>query len=117
MSPFTALASALGIAVAASTITTAAIHGPLRRQLAASCPVDSTASYWMRSAVTLIYLLPMFVVLVFGLPDLRFNDLGLAEIARRALASAAFALAAIVSGMGLRLASLRPASKFDYPVR
>ena len=117
MSPFTALASALGIALTASTLTTIAIHAPLRRQLAAICPVDSTATYWLRSAVTLLYLLPIFVVLVFGLPDLRLNDLGLAEIARRTLASAAFALAMIVSIITLRLASLRPASKFDYPVR
>ena len=117
MSPFVALSMALGIALTASTLTVLAIHAPLRRQLAVLCPVDTTATYWMRSATTLLYLLPLFVVLAFGLPDLRLIDLGVAEIARRAIAAAAFALAAIVTGIGFRLATLRPAGKLDYPAR
>ena len=47
-----------------------AIYHPLRRQLAALCPVDATAVFRMHSVVTLIYLLPLFVVLTFGLPRL-----------------------------------------------
>jgi hypothetical protein len=37
------------------------------------------------------------------------------EIMRRALAAASFALVGLVIATGLRLSSLRPPSKYDYP--
>jgi hypothetical protein len=109
MEQLVALATAITVALGSSTLTVAAIHGPLRRQLVAACPVDSTAAFWMRAAVAVLYLVPLFVVLVFGLPDFTLHAQAAAEVMRRTIAAAAFALAAIVIGIGLRLSSLRSA--------
>jgi hypothetical protein len=108
MDELVALVTAVSVALGSSTLTVVAIHGPLRRQLTALCPVDSTAAFWMRAAVAVLYLLPLFVVLVFGLPDFTLREHAVAEVVRRTIAAAAFALAAIVIGIGLRLSSLRP---------
>ena len=117
MDPLIALITAVGIVLVASTATVLAIYQPLRRQLTAVCPVQSTAEFWMRAAVAVFYLVPLFVVLVFGLPDGSTSLIDPAQLVRRTLAAAAFALASIVITVALRLASTRPASKFDYPVR
>lgn len=105
MTPLSTLVTAIGIALLASTLTVIAILGPLRRQLEALCASGTTATFWTRTAVTVLYLLPLFVVLMFGVPNLTRIDITAAEIARRTIASASFALAVIVIGMALRLAS------------
>jgi hypothetical protein len=111
----------LGIAVAivlvTSTLTVALIHGPLRRQLGTLCPVDTTAAFWMRSAVALIYLLPMFMVMSFGLPQLHAEEYTAAEIVRKTLSKTTMTLAVIIAAIGLRLSIVSPPGKFDYPVR
>jgi type VI protein secretion system component VasK len=120
MSELFALITVVAISVVLSTATVYAIHSPLRALLEAICPLGITAVFWTRAAVTVLYLLPLWVVLVFGLPDLdRIDYLPAGEIARRALAAASFALVAIVIATGLRLASVRTPSRFDYsePVR
>jgi hypothetical protein len=109
MTPVSTLAIAIGIALLASTLAVFAILEPLRRQLEVACPGAASASFWTRTAVMALYLLPLFVVLVFGLPDLSRVDMTPAETARRTIAAAAFALAVIVVGMALRLASRRQA--------
>ena len=109
MTPFSTLVTAVGIALLASSLTVFAILGPLRQQLDASCPSGTTASYWTRTAVMALYLLPLFVVLVFGVPDLSDAHFTPAEIARRTIAAAAFSLAVIVIGMALRLAGKQTA--------
>ncbi len=109
MTPLSTLGLAIGIALIASTLAVIAIREPLRRQLDTLCANGTAATFWTRIAVTVLYLLPLFVVLVFAVPDVSRLDLTFAEIARRAIASAAFALVAIVIGMGLRLARVRPA--------
>ena len=116
MNDTTALGIVTGISLALSSATVFAIHAPLRRLLEAVCPLGFTALFWTRAAVTVIYLLPLWVVLVFGLPSWRVLDVvPVGEIARRGLAAASFALVAIVVATGLRLNSLRPASTSDYP--
>ncbi|HEU5135994.1 MAG TPA: hypothetical protein VFU13_12665 [Steroidobacteraceae bacterium] len=122
MSEFFPLVIALAISLALSSATVFAIYQPLHRLLEAVCPVGTTAEFWTRAAVTVIYLLPLWVVLVFGLPDLqRVDYVSPGEIARRALAAASFALVAIVVATGFRLAGLRTASNYtadyDRPVR
>jgi ABC-type sulfate transport system permease subunit len=116
MSGMTFLLTAIGIVLAFSTVTIVAIHGPLRRQLRALCPVDTTAAFWMRSAVALIYLVPMSVVLGFGLPELTRLEFTAAEALRRTITTTTFTLALIVTGIALRLAMVGRPSKFDdYP--
>jgi hypothetical protein len=63
-----------------------------------------------------IYLMPLWVVLTFGLPDLnRVEFYSMGEVARRGLSATSFALVTIVIATGLRLSSLR--APFDNPVR
>ena len=67
-----------------------------------------TAEFWTRAAVMVIYLLPLWVVLVWGMPNSQ--QLGLVsagELARRALAATSFALVGIVIATGMRLSRLR----------
>jgi len=116
MNPSATLLTAIGISVLLSSATVFALHGPMRRLLEAACPLPTTASFWLRAAVTVLYLLPLCVVLAFGIP--RYSQLGYAppmEVVRASLAAGSFALVGIVVAIGLRLSSLRPQSKFDYP--
>ena len=111
-----ALITVIVISVVLSSGTVFAIYQPLRKLLEAVCPLGFTAEFWTRAAVTVIYLLPLWVVLVFGLPDLKQVDyFSGGEIARRALAAASFALVGIVVATGFRLSSLRAPSNYDYP--
>ena len=108
------VAAAITISLLLSSGTVYAIRKPLHTLLEAICPLGLTAEFWTRAAVAVIYLLPLWVVLVFGLPDLERTDYFTAgEIARRALAAASFALVGIVVAMGLRLAGLRVPANYD----
>jgi predicted lysophospholipase L1 biosynthesis ABC-type transport system permease subunit len=118
MNEITALLTVVAIALLLSTATVAAIQVPLRRLLETLCPAGSTAEFWARAAVTVLYLMPLWVVLVFGLPDLgRLEHVSAGEVMRRALAAASFALVGIVIATGLRLSSLRPHYDSPPPVR
>jgi hypothetical protein len=120
MSESSALFTVVVISIALSSATVFAIYQPLRRLLEAVCPLGFTAEFWTRAAVTVIYLLPLWVVLVFGLPDLeRVDYFSAGEIARRALAAASFALVGIVVATGFRLSTLNAPSNYDSarPVR
>jgi hypothetical protein len=118
MNQTSALFTVIAISVLLSSLTVFAIYQPLHRLLDAVCPLGFTAEFWTRAAVTVIYLLPLWVVLTFGLPDLnRVEFYSAGEVARRGLAATSFALVAIVIATGLRLSSLRAPSSFDNPVR
>jgi hypothetical protein len=116
MNETSALLTVIAISLALSSATVFAIYQPLHRLLEAVCPLGFTAEFWTRAAVTVIYLLPLWVVLVFGLPDLKHLDfVSAGEIARRALAAASFALVGIVVATGARLSALSPPTNYREP--
>ena len=116
MSEISALVTVIAISLVLSSGTVFAIYQPLRRLLEAVCPLGFTAEFWTRAAVTVIYLLPLWVVLVFGLSDLqRLDHVSAGEVARRALAATSFALVGIVIATGFRLSGLRAPVANDYP--
>ncbi len=116
MNAYTALITVIAISLVLSSGTVFAIYKPLRKLLEAVCPLGFTAEFWTRAAVTVIYLLPLWVALVFGLPDLqRLDEVATGEVPRRALAATSFALVGIVIATGLRLSSLRATGSYDYP--
>jgi hypothetical protein len=118
MSDFYPLITATVISFTLSSATVFAIYQPLHKLLEAVCPLGFTADFWTRAAVTVIYLFPLWVVLVFGLPDLqRAEFISAGEIARRALAAASFALVGVVVATGFRLASIPATSNYDPTVR
>ncbi len=109
MNETTAVVTVVAISLALSSITVYAIHAPLRRLLESICPLGTTAGFWTRAAIVICYLFPLWVVLVFGLPNLEYvGRVSGGEIARRALAATSFALVAIVIATGLRLNAARP---------
>jgi len=109
-----ALTTVIVISIALSSGTVFAIYHPLHKLLEAVCPLGFTAEFWTRAAVTVLYLLPLWVVLVFGLPNLeRLDYVSAGEIARRALAAASFALVGIVIATGFRLSTLSPPANYD----
>jgi hypothetical protein len=116
MSEFSALTTVIAISVVLSSGTVFAIYRPLHQLLDAVCPLGFTAEFWTRAAVTVTYLLPLWVVLVWGMPNSAQLELVSAgEIARRALAATSFALVGIVIATGLRLSSLRAPASYDSP--
>ena len=116
MSELSALTTVIVISLVLSSGTVVAIYRPLHQLLEAVCPLGFTAEFWTRAAVTVIYLLPLWVVLVWGMPSSPMLDVVSAgEIARRALAATSFALVGIVIATGLRLSSLRVPSGYDNP--
>ena len=116
MNELTALITVIAISLLLSSATIYAIYSPLHRLLEAVCPLKITATFWTRAAVTVLYLLPLWVVLVMGLPDhSRLEFSSASEVARRGLAAACFTLVVIVIAAGVRLSSVRPPSSFDYP--
>lgn len=109
MNQLPALFTVIAISVALSSATVFAIYCPLLRLLEAICPLQHTAKFWTRAAVIVLYLLPLWVVLMFGLPD--FHEIeyfSASDIARGALAASSSALVAIVIATGLRLSTVRP---------
>jgi hypothetical protein len=119
MNESAALFTAITISLVLSSATVFTIYQPLHKLLETVCPLGFTAQFWTRAAVTVLYLMPLWVVLTWGLPDLqRVDFFSAGEIARRALAAASFALVTIVVATGLRLSSLRVPSNYDSrPVR
>jgi hypothetical protein len=114
MNQSAAVITVVVISLALSSITVFAIQSPLRRLLESICPLGSTAEFWTRAAIVVCYLFPLWVVLVFGVPNLNYvAAISAGEIARRGMASASFALVAIVIATGLRLNAVRvaPAQK------
>ena len=90
MNQTSALFTVIAISVFLSSITVFAIYQPLHRLLEAVCPLGFTAEFWTRAAVTVIYLMPLWVVLTFGLPDLnRVEFYSMGEVARRGLSQRA----------------------------
>ena len=116
MDELISLTIGIAISLALSTATVVAVRQPLQTLLEAVCPLQITAAFWTRTAVTLLYLLPLWVVLVFGLPGVNQLEYASAsEIARRSLAAGCFALVTILVVTGLRLSNLRPTTALDYP--
>ena len=116
MSELSALTTVIVISLVLSSGTVFAIYRPLHQLLEAVCPLGFTAEFWTRAAVTVIYLLPLWVVLVWGMPSSPMLDVvSVGEIARRALAATSFALVGIVIATGLRLSSLRAPSSYENP--
>jgi hypothetical protein len=73
-----------------------------------ACPGPEGETVWMRFTVLMLYLCPLLIALVFGLPytdALVKFDAG--QIAQKVLSAALFGVVAALAGIGLRLSTLR----------
>jgi hypothetical protein len=108
MSPLPAMAIAVTISSAISTIVFLGLMQPLRALLRRACPGTEGEDFWMRFTVLMLYLCPLLIALVFGLPipdALAKFDAG--QIAQKVLSAALFGAVAALAVIGLRLSTLR----------
>lgn len=108
MSALQAMAIAIAVSVCISTILVAGLMTPLRAILRRACPGPEGENFWVRFTVLMLYLLPLLIALVFGVP---YSDalvqLDAGELVQRVLSSTLFGAFAALAGIGLRIGTLR----------
>jgi len=108
MSALQAMAIAIAVSVCVSTVLVAGLMTPLRAVLRRVCPGPEGENFWMRFTVLMLYLSPLLIALVFGVP---YSDvlaqLDAGQLAQRVLSSSLFGAFAALSVIGLRMSTLR----------
>jgi hypothetical protein len=108
MSALQAMAIAIAISACVSTILVTGLMTPLRGVLRRACPGPEGENFWARFTVLMLYLSPLLIALVFGVPYTTvLAQLDAGELAQRVLSSALFGAFAALGGIGLRMATLR----------
>ena len=104
------------ISVGLSAILSWVILPPVRSVLRRSCPTDDGVSFWTRFTILMLFLGPLIVTLVFGVPTSRVAerltlDDQILRVATASLVGVFLALAAI----GIRMGTLRQPSAPPAP--
>jgi hypothetical protein len=108
MSALQAMTIAVAISACVSTILVAGLITPLRAMLRRVCPGPEGENFWARFTVLMLYLSPLLIALVFGVPySHQLAQLDVGGLAQRVLSSALFGAFAALGGIGLRMATLR----------
>lgn len=108
MSALQAMAIAIAVSVCVSTVLVAGLMAPLRAVLRRVCPGPEGENFWARFTVLMLYLSPLLVALVFGVPYSNvLETLDGGQLAQRVLSSTLFGAFAALAVIGLRMASLR----------
>jgi hypothetical protein len=108
MSALQAMSIAIAVSVCVSTVLVAGLMTPLRGVLRRVCPGPEGENFWARFTVLMLYLSPLLIALVFGVPyQTALSQLDAGGLAQRVLSSALFGAFAALSGIGLRMATLR----------
>ena len=108
MSALEAMAIAITISACISTLIVAGLMTPLRAVLRRSCSGPEGENFWMRFTVLMLYLSPLLIALVFGVPYSNvLPQLDAGQLAQRVLSAALFGAFAALGGIGLRMATLR----------
>jgi hypothetical protein len=108
MSALQAMVIAIAVSVCVSTVLVVGLMTPLRAVLRRVCPGPEGENFWARFTVLMLYLSPLLIALVFGVPyskDLVQLDAG--QLAQRVLSSSLFGAFAALAGIGLRMSTLR----------
>jgi hypothetical protein len=106
MSALQAMTIAIAVSVCVSTILVAGLLTPLRAVLRRVCPGPEGENFWTRFTVLMLYLSPLLVALVFGVPYST-DSLDSGQLAQRVLSSALFGAFAALAGIGMRMGTLR----------
>ena len=108
MSALQAMAIAIVVSVCVSTVLVAGLMSPLRAVLRRVCPGPEGENFWARFTVLMLYLSPLLIALVFGVPySQELVQLDAGQLAQRVLSSALFGAFAALAGIGLRMSTLR----------
>ncbi|NJO13698.1 MAG: hypothetical protein HC872_09800 [Gammaproteobacteria bacterium] len=104
-----------------STILVTGLMSPLRAVLRRLCPGPEGENFWMRFTVLMLYLSPLLVALVFGVPySTVLETLDAGQLAQRVLSSTLFGAFAALAGIGMRMGTLRmpPVREFvEFAIR
>jgi hypothetical protein len=108
MSALQAMAIAIAISACVSTLLVAGLMTPLRAVLRRVCPGQEGENFWTRFTVLMLYLSPLLIALVFGVPHAaELAQLDTGQVVQRVLSSTVFGAFAALGGIGLRMATLR----------
>lgn len=103
--------AALGVFFSAvvSAAAGAVLLGPTKGILESICPTGQGVLFWTRFTVLMIFLGPLLVTLVFGVPSsAQARGLQSADLIIRALTSALVGGFLTVGSIGIRIATMRP---------
>jgi hypothetical protein len=107
MTSLQALAACVGISVLVSGILIAAIARPLRAFIERMCPGPEAVGFWSRFTLIMLFLSPLFVSLVFGLPvSTALHGLEVGEIIRRVVTASLVGAFLAMLGIGFWVSSL-----------
>ena len=97
------------VSLVLSTILSAIILPPTRSVLRRFCPAEDTVAFWTRFTVLMLFLGPLIVTLIFGVPysDLT-SRLSATDLVVRVVSAALVGSFLTLAGIGLRIGTLRP---------
>jgi hypothetical protein len=102
--------AALGLVVslALSTILSVVILPPVRSVLQGLCPTPDAVSFWTRFTILMLFLGPLTVTLIFGVPYSELSlKLSATDLVVRVLTSALVGSFLTLAGIGMRMGTLR----------
>lgn len=98
----------LAVSLVLSTVLSVVILPPTRSVLQSLCPTGEAVSFWTRFTVLMMFLGPLIVTLIFGVP---YSDQTLkmssTDLVIRVITSALVGSFLTVSGIGVRMGTLR----------
>jgi len=110
----------LGLAVSLllSTILSLIILPPTRSVLSRLCPAGDAVAFWSRFTVLMLFLGPLIVTLIFGVPYSDFSSrLSTTDLVVRVTSAALVGSFLTLAGIGLRIGTLRPTVVVAPPPR
>ncbi|MGP8033182.1 MAG: hypothetical protein ACLPQ6_03470 [Steroidobacteraceae bacterium] len=97
------------ISLLLSTILSVVMLPPIRSVLRRVCPADDAVALWTRFTVLMLFLGPMIVTLVFGVPNGGYSSkLTDTDLVIRVITAALVGSFLTLGGIGIRLGTLRP---------
>jgi hypothetical protein len=101
------------VSLALSTVLALIILPPTRAVLRRLCPADDAVAFWTRFTVLMLFLGPLIVTLIFGVPYSDFSvKLSATDLVVRVISAALVGAFLTLGGIGLRIATLRPNTVF-----
>jgi hypothetical protein len=99
----------LVVSLVLSAMLAVVILPPLRSVLRRSCPTSDAVSFWTRFTILMLFLGPLIVTLIFGVPYTVISiKLSTTDLIIRVVTSALVGSFLTLGGIGIRMGSLRP---------
>jgi hypothetical protein len=97
------------VSLVLSTMLALVILPPTRSVLRRLCPAEDAVAFWTRFTVLMLFLGPLIVTLIFGVPYSEVTSrLSATDLVVRVVSAALVGAFLTLGGIGLRLGTLRP---------